>query len=195
MANLPLTVTGRSMARGDGGRMSGGNISHVGGDNGGDIRWTTYAELAEARGIKPAGAVRLVQRRKWLRQPGNDGSVRVAVPILELRPSRLVTPDNAHDVAPDNTPDDGGDVTPDNACLFRALEGETTTLRYALARERHRADTAETREAEARCMVEQQGRELTASLLRTAIAETEARALREALDEARRPLWRRLFGA
>ena len=164
------------MASRDGGKMSGG-----------DIRWMTYAELAGARGIKPAGAVRLMQRRKWLRRASNDGSVRVAVPILELRPSRLVTPD----VAPDN----GGDVTPDNARLFRALEGEATTLRYALARERHRADTAETREAEARCVIEQQGRELTASLLRTAIVETEAKALREALNEARRPFWRRLFGA
>ncbi len=39
-----------------------------------------------------------------------------------------------------------------------------------------------------------QGRELTAALLRTAIAETEARTLREALAEARWPAWRRWLG-
>ena len=178
------------MVNGDGDRMSGGDIPHIGGDSRGDIRWMTYAELAEARGIKPAGAVRLVQRRKWLRRPGNDGSTRVAVPILELRLSRPVTPDDAQDVAHN----DRGDVTPDYGRLFKVLEGEATTLRYALAREQHRADSAETREVKARDLIERQGRELTASLLRTAVAETEAKALREALKDARRPAWRRWLG-
>lgn len=57
-----------------------------------------------------------------------------------------------------------------------------------------RADRAEVREAEFRTMAEQQGQELTAALLRMAIAETEARTLREALAEARRPVWRRWLG-
>ena len=59
----------------------------------------------------------------------------------------------------------------------------------------------EAREAEARGLVEhrgdelaRQGRELTAALLRTAIAETEVRGLREALELARRPAWRRWLG-
>lgn len=150
------------------------------GDGGGDTRWMTYAELAEARGIKEPGAVRLVQRRRWERQPGNDGSVRVAVPLVELRLSRPVTPD----VAPAITV-----VTPNS----RDME--------ALARERLRADQAEARaaraearEVEARALTDRQARELTAALLRTAIAETESRVLRESLVEARRPAWRRWLG-
>ncbi len=90
-----------------------------GGDNGGDSRWMTYAELAEARGIKEPAAVRLVQRRRWERQPGNDGAARVAVPVAELRPSRVVAPAV-------------GPVAPDS----RDME--------ALTRERQRADAAET---------------------------------------------------
>jgi hypothetical protein len=47
------------------------------------VRWMTYAELAEARGISVASATRMAFRRKWKRQPGNDGTARVAVPIGE----------------------------------------------------------------------------------------------------------------
>lgn len=62
-------------------------------------------------------------------------------------------------------------------------------------------EAAAAREAELRQTAERQGRELTVALLRTAIAETEARAAREAKeeaqrerDEARRPAWRRWLG-
>ena len=136
----------------------------------------TYAELAEARGIKEPAAVRLVQRRKWERQPGNDGATRIAVPVIQLRPSRVVAP-AVMVVAPDNRD-------------IEALHRERQRADAAEAR----ADRAEAREVEARTTAERQGRELTAALLRTAIAETEARASREALAEARRPTWRRWLG-
>jgi hypothetical protein len=51
-----------------------------------DVRWMTYAELAEARGISKASAARLVMRRKWTRRRGNDGGARVAVPVGEDQP-------------------------------------------------------------------------------------------------------------
>lgn len=57
-----------------------------------------------------------------------------------------------------------------------------------------RLDRAEARETELRTVDERRGRELTAALVRTTMAETEARVLREALVEARRPAWRRLLG-
>lgn len=147
-----------------------------GGDSEGDTRWMSYAELAEARGIKEPAAVRLVQRRRWERQLGNDGAARVAVPLAELRPTRFV--------APAVTP-----VAPDS----RDAE--------ALARERLRVDDAEARasraeaaETAARELAERRGEQLTEALVRAAGAEGEARALREALDEARRPFWRRWLG-
>ena len=145
------------------------------GDSGGDSRWMTYAELAEARGIKEPAAVRLVQRRGWERHQGNDGSARVAVPVAELRPSKSVTPAVVH-------------VIPDSQ-------------REALAREQERADYAEARaklaEADAvaaRSEAKQADKEREAARIEAAAAIGEAKGLREALAEAKRPAWRRWFG-
>ena len=46
-------------------------------------RRMTYAELAAVRGISKHAAETLVRRRKWLKQIGNDGVVRVLVPSDE----------------------------------------------------------------------------------------------------------------
>jgi hypothetical protein len=56
-------------------------------DDAGTGRWVTYDELAQARGMQRSGAVRLVQRKKWRRQAGNDGLARVLVPPDELHPA------------------------------------------------------------------------------------------------------------
>jgi hypothetical protein len=48
-------------------------------------RRMTYAELAAVRGISALSAERLVRRRHWPRQTGNDGVVRVLVPLTEAR--------------------------------------------------------------------------------------------------------------
>ena len=47
-------------------------------------RRMTYAEIAEARGISLPSARRLVLRHHWPRQAGNDGIVRVTVPLIAL---------------------------------------------------------------------------------------------------------------
>ena len=141
------------------------------GDNEGDTRWMTYAELAQARGIKEPAAVRLVQRRGWERHQANDGAARIAVPVAELRPSKPVTPA----VMP---------VVPDSQAEAAA----------ALVRERARADRAEARADEAHAAAERAGREREAASIRAAAAEGEAAALREALTFARRPAWRRWLG-
>lgn len=148
----------------------------IGGDDGGDTRWMTYAELAEARGIKEPAAVRLVQRHKWERHQGNDGSARVAVPLSELRPSRAVAP-TVTLVAPDN-----GSV--------EALRRERQRADQAEAR----ADRAEAKAAEARALAEQRGGDLMDAVERAAKAEGQVEGLREALAEARCPAWRRWLG-
>jgi len=51
---------------------------------GNGARRMTYAELAEARGISLPSARRLVLRHHWPRQTGNDGIVRVTVPLTAL---------------------------------------------------------------------------------------------------------------
>lgn len=154
------------------------------GDSGDDTRWMTYAELAEARGIKEPAAVRLVQRRHWERHQGNDGSARVAVPLSELRPSKAVAPA-------------GLPVAPDSQDV-EALARERLRSDQAEAR----ADRAEAREAEARTDADQVRRERDTARqeredarVRAASAEGEAKALREALADARRPFWQRWFGA
>lgn len=154
-----------------------------GGDNGGDSRWMTYAELAEARGIKEPAAVRLVQRRRWERQPGNDGAARVAVPVAELRPSKAVAPAV-------------GPVAPDS----RDMETLTRERQRADAAEA-RADRAEAGQAALQARLDQAERDRDqarqdreAARVEAAGATGEARALREALDEARRPAWRRWLG-
>jgi hypothetical protein len=63
---MPSTPRDFSLAVGDGARRM------------------TYAELAVVRGISALSAERLV-RRRWPRQTGNDGVVRVLVPLTEAR--------------------------------------------------------------------------------------------------------------
>jgi hypothetical protein len=48
-------------------------------------RRMTYAELAQAQGESLASARRLARRHHWHRQVGNDGIVRVTVPLGQLR--------------------------------------------------------------------------------------------------------------
>ena len=96
------------------------------GDDGEDARWMTYAELGLARGINTASAKRLAARRKWRRQPGNDGTARVAVPFDEAMRQNA------------NADDASGELSR----LVASLETALATLRDQLQRERERADQA-----------------------------------------------------
>ncbi len=103
-------------------------------------------------------------------------------------------------------------MQPPDTALVGALLDQVADLIGRLDRAEARAERAEAqgvtdheaaaaREVELRLAAERQGRELTAALLRTAVAETEAKAAREAKDEAQRilaavqqPFWRRWLG-
>ena len=87
----------------------------------------TYRELAERLGIKPESARKTAQRRRWHRTTGNDGTVRVHVPVEVLNDPR------------DSTGDSPTDVHIQLARLSAEIEG----LRDVLAAERRRADAAE----------------------------------------------------
>lgn len=96
------------------------------GDEGPAFRWMSYAELGSARGINITSAKRLAVRRKWRRQPGNDGTTRVAVPIDEAMPWNNRVP-----------------AVDDNVTqLVSSLEAALLALREQLERERARADEA-----------------------------------------------------
>jgi hypothetical protein len=65
-----------------GGVIMASDISLAVGDG---ARRMTYVELAQAREISLASARRLARRHHWPRQAGNDGVVRVIVPLDQVR--------------------------------------------------------------------------------------------------------------
>jgi hypothetical protein len=99
----------------------------------GDIRWMTYAELGQTRGISTASATRLAFRRKWRRQPGNDGIARVAVPVGEAQPHG------------DKTHDETGVERADTASFISALEAAIASLTEQAEASVRQADRAENR--------------------------------------------------
>ncbi len=158
-----------------------------------DVRWMSYAEAAQTLRVTPESLHRRMRRNGWARREGNDGKPRVAVPIDALRRFDPV-PDVIQDGVPDNVPDER-DRT------IAALEAKAAVLRDALGRERERADQAEARAGRAEQRADQTEAERDAARsereaakVAAALAEGEARGLRLALEEARRPFWRRWLG-
>jgi len=150
---------------------------------GAGTRRMTYAELADVRGISAASAERLARRRRWARQAGNDGVVRVLVPVAEAqKSSRRTTPVRIRTSARTS----GGISAPDIRTYERAIE----LLGQQLERERGRADYAEERAAHA---------EQHAEAERARIDELQAGLVAERqrviaiLTGPRRPWWRRWF--
>ena len=119
------------------------------------IRRMTYAELAAVRGTSQPSAVRLVRRRGWPRQVGNDGVVRVLVPLSEARNVSKSETRSLAPAAPAPTPDvsepppassghiapvSPGQAAPDDRGLIRGLESAIEALREQLFSERQRVD-------------------------------------------------------
>lgn len=76
-------------------------------------RTVTIAELASARDITRRAARALVTRRRWTKRTGNDGTLRVDVPVSELEAKaspkgrRKDVPKDRPDDPPMNRPSDG----------------------------------------------------------------------------------------
>ena len=102
----------------------------------------TYAELAEKLSIKPDSAKRLVLRRKWSRIKGNDGLIRVKVPL------EAVPTDSPSDGQADSHSDshsDNSEVVTGLSARVAHLEGLIEGMKGELEAERKRADAAEAR--------------------------------------------------
>lgn len=93
----------------------------------------TYAELAARLGITEDSAKRLVRRRKWPRKTGNDGKMRIDVPVDRLD----VAPDSPGDTPPVSPGVSPGD---DPAVTIARLEAEISGLKALVEAERARAD-------------------------------------------------------
>jgi len=115
-------------------------------------RRMTYADLAAVRGTSQASAVRLVRRHRWPRQAGNDGVVRVTVPLSFVRKSeKSATSDNAgprEDMSGATSgqvslsPGPSAPVVPGtDPGTIRALEGAIEALREQLAKADQREES------------------------------------------------------
>ena len=151
-------------------------------------RWVTLAELAAARGIDVPSAQRLVRRRQWRRQPGNDGKIRVLVPPDELKPNPNVRPDDRTDVPPDRPSDTIADIRADIMEVAQPLRDAIAVLRVQL-------DEANTRTVRADVHAEQS--EARAMRAEEAVAAERVRAdvLRDRLESAQAELRRAQEGA
>jgi hypothetical protein len=129
------------------------------GDSDGNGQWMTYAEIADARGIKRIAAVRLTQRHGWRRQKGNDGFARVLVPPDMLRPERA----HAGNIA--------GDVTGDSR-VPSLLAQTVAALETALTEANGRADSALA--LADRTLTQLADADARADKLRTLLTEAEA---------------------
>jgi len=146
-------------------------------DNTEDTRWMSYSELAEARGIDRPSVIRIARRRRWQKQMGNDGTIRIAVPRSFLDAKRASPRDR-----PANSP---GDSPSDYGRKIIGLETRIELLTEDLDRERAEVRrlaqaATELREqraaADARAKVaEAQAREATAKLDAAQESETRLR--------------------
>ena len=156
---------------------------------GAGVRWMTYRELATALAVSLPAAEARVRRGRWVKRPGNDGTIRVAVPAEVLEP----TPSPAQN--------------PMSEGVIAALAALTAAHDAALGELRRRAEAAEQKVAEtgaALAVAENGEREAIARLVETvearraeaaelgSLRETAARLAAD-LEEARAPWWRRVF--
>jgi hypothetical protein len=133
-------------------------------------RRLSYVELAAVRGISRGSAERLVRRRHWPRQLGNDGVVRVLVPLTEAMPEtagrgKRIPPDGPPPVTP---PVPGPDIP---RIVREAMESVVAPLAKQLEHETQRADHERSRADDA--------------VAAERIAAGEASALRAELDRRR----------
>jgi len=130
-----------------------------------DYESLTYKELADRLGVKIESARKQVQRKRWHRVTGNDGTVRIQVPTEEL-----IASDKA-----DDTPQEK--LVPE--LLLKALEVQIDGLKEIVEAERRRADTEALRaEAEGKRADAEHGR-ATAEGKRADAAESDRDAWRD----------------
>jgi len=171
-------------------------------------RRMTYAELAAVRGTSQASAQRLVRRKHWPRQVGNDGVVRVLVPLDDARkrPETLAkgqglsTPGQSPRTSADSAVVDSlppgpsdGQSAPDDPRTVRAVESAVEELRATIADLRQRLDHERDRADRVQSRVEELHTALADAVAAERIAAGEASALRGQADRRREwSLWRRL---
>jgi hypothetical protein len=101
------------------------------------VVWLTYDELAARLGIERESARQQVKRKRWARQNGNDGKVRIAVPEEALSTKSEPGTEGGTDPVPEPVPHPGqGPVLEPglSAVLSRHIERLEAQLEDALKR-------------------------------------------------------------
>lgn len=160
-----------------------------------DGTWLSYLELGKLRGISKESSLKLALRRKRRKQADNEGTIRVFVPPRWI---------GRQDIGVDKRTDrklGTVNISADTERMISSLGDALTTLREQLAAG-HAANLRMVDEiAGLRIQVsaavaerDTARQEREDSRVIAARAEGEVEALRDALADARRPLWRRLVG-
>jgi hypothetical protein len=110
-----------------------------------DGQWMTLAELALSRRISVPSAARLMRRRHWRRQPGNDGHIRVWVPAGEDEPKTDSRPDDRTDVLAEGRPDILADIRAGVSEVIKPLQDAIAVLEAQLTEANGRAARADSR--------------------------------------------------
>ena len=127
------------------------------GEDAGEGRWLTYEELGRIRGIGRESAVKLVQRKRWRRMPGNDGVARALVPTDWLTPAKELSGEASPEHSGEPSRRHSGEPSPELASVVSGFEAALASLkssttpsgprsrRRSTDRERTRAAAAEAR--------------------------------------------------
>jgi len=153
--------------------------------------WLTHAEVAAARGISTASAIKLALRHHWRKQRDNHGTLRCLVPADFIGPP------------PDLRADARADGRADLSAVITTLQAAVSLLGEELRLERTRAATAEAERDDLRdkLAIAQVGHAVVqgraeAATTRAVAAVEAKRKLREAEVERRtRSRWVRLRAA
>jgi hypothetical protein len=151
-------------------------------DSPADGRWMSLKELASSRRISVASAARLMRRRHWRRQPGNDGHIRVWVPTGEQEPKADARADDRPDVTAEARPNIAPDIRADALAdirsgvmeVIRPLQDAIAVLEAQLTEANARAGRAEQAVADER---------VRADVLRDKLEALQSK-LRQAQDSA-----------
>lgn len=183
--------------------------------------WLTLTEAAARSGYSRDALRQRVRRGSLASQRRNtDGQIVVrAADLADMPPAESVSPvdqgqagdatevvalavlretvDDLRSTLADLTADLGRTRTAlDNAHAASLVDrGRAERAEAEAAAAAGRAASGETAAAEAQASAARRAEELAAERLRAAVAVEEAKGLREALAEARRPFWRRLLGS
>ena len=157
-----------------------------------DLSLYLLTEAAERTGLTVEAIRQRIKRGRLEAVKGNDGLLRVRLTSADMETfNRSMT---SH-----KTPTMTGQATEDDRLAnalqaAAAAQGEAAALREAIGRERERADKAEARADQTEAERDATRAEAVRAQVAAASAEGEAKGLRLALEEARRPFWRRWIG-